>query len=87
MGFSRQEYRSGLPCPRPGNLQNPVIEPVSLTSLALAGGFFTTGKPPKTEQKCLKETWTSCCPPHSPEVILANGASLLLNTDRKVFNF
>ena len=40
MGFSRQEYWSGLPCPPPGDLPNPVIEPVSLTSPVLAGGFF-----------------------------------------------
>ena len=44
MGFSRQEYWSGLPCPSPGDLPDPGIEPVSLTSpaLALAGRFFTT---------------------------------------------
>ena len=27
MGFSRQEYWSGLPCPPPGYLPNPGIEP------------------------------------------------------------
>ena len=32
----------GLPCPPPGDLPNPGIERVSLMSLALAGGFFTT---------------------------------------------
>ena len=42
MGFSRQEYWSGLPCPPPGDLPNPGIEPTSLKSPALAGGFFTT---------------------------------------------
>ena len=42
MGFSRQEYWRGLPCPPPGDLPNPGIEPVSLTSPALAGRFFTT---------------------------------------------
>ena len=35
MGFSRQEYWSGLPCPFPGDLPNPGIKPVSLTSPAL----------------------------------------------------
>ena len=40
MGFSRQEYWSGLPCPAPGDLPNPVIEPVCLTSPVLVGGFF-----------------------------------------------
>ena len=29
MGFSRQEYWSGLPSPSPGHLPNPAIEPVS----------------------------------------------------------
>ena len=42
MGFSRQEYWSGLPRPPPGNLPDPGIEPESLMSHALAGGLFTT---------------------------------------------
>ena len=42
MGFSRQEYWSGLPCPPPGDLPNPEIKPTTLMSPALAGGFFTT---------------------------------------------
>ena len=44
MGFSRQEYWSGLPCPPPGDLPDPGIEPHLLhrQSPALAGGFFTT---------------------------------------------
>ena len=32
MGFSRKEYWSGLPCPPPGDLSNPGIEPASPTS-------------------------------------------------------
>ena len=36
MGFSRQEYQSGLPFPSPGDLPNPGIQPSSLTSPALA---------------------------------------------------
>ena len=40
MGFSRQEYWSGLPCPPPGDLPDPEIQPISLM-YALAGGFFT----------------------------------------------
>ena len=43
LGFSRQEYWSGLPCPPPGDLPNPGINPASLTSPALAGRFFTSG--------------------------------------------
>ena len=42
MGFSQQEYWGGLPFPPPGDLLDPGIELMSLTSPALAGGFFTT---------------------------------------------
>ena len=41
-GFSRKEYWSGLSCPSPGDLPNPGIKPVSLTSPVLAGRFLTT---------------------------------------------
>ena len=47
MGFSRQEYWSGLLCPPPGDLPNPGIK---TGSPALTGRFFTTepiGKPQK----------------------------------------
>ena len=43
IGFSGQEYWSGLPWPPPGDLPYPGTEPVSLTSAVLAGGFLTTG--------------------------------------------
>ena len=43
MGFSRQEYWSWLPRPSPGDLPDPGIEPMSLMSPAMAGGFFNTG--------------------------------------------
>ena len=49
MGFSRQEYWSELPCPSTGNLPDPGIKPVSLMSPALAGRFFTTGPPGKSQ--------------------------------------
>ena len=42
MGFPRQEYWSGVPFRTPGDLPDPGIEPPSLGSPALAGGFFTT---------------------------------------------
>ena len=41
-GFSRQVYWSGLPCSSPGDLPDAGMELVSLTSPALAGGFFTS---------------------------------------------
>ena len=42
MGFSRQEYWSGVPLPSPGDLPDPGIEPASpeLT------GRFSTAEPP-----------------------------------------
>ena len=43
MGFSKQAFWSGLPCPPPGDLPNPGIKPTSLKSPALAVGFFTPG--------------------------------------------
>ena len=59
MGFSRQEYWSGLLCPSPGDLLDPGIETVSLTSPPLEGRFFTSA------------TWEfpkflTICPSHSP---------------------
>ena len=47
MGFSRQEYWSGLPCPSSGDLPEPEIE---LVSPAWAGEFFTTSA-----------TWEALC--------------------------
>ena len=48
MGFSRQECWSGLPCPPPGDLPNPGVEPPSLMSPALAGRFLSTVLPGKS---------------------------------------
>ena len=47
MGFPRQEYWSRLPCPSPGDLPNPGIEPASLTFPQYDPGF----------QVCLQGTW------------------------------
>ena len=80
-GFSRQEYWSGLPCPPPRDLPHPGIEPVSLTSPALAGGFFTTSatwKAPwtknapafKSKQRIL---WPSSHQPVQPFMVNTEG--------------
>ena len=48
MGFSRQEYWSGLPFPPPGDLPNPGIKPTSPVSPALQAGSLPSepsGKP------------------------------------------
>ena len=41
MGFSRQEYQSGFPCPPPGDLPDPRIEPASASISRIAAIFFT----------------------------------------------
>ena len=47
-GFSRQEYWSGLPCPPPGDLPNPGIEPRSPTLQADSSPSEPPGKPQNT---------------------------------------
>ena len=42
LGFSSQEYWSGLPSPPPGDLPKPGIEPMSLSLLHWQGGRFIT---------------------------------------------
>ena len=54
IGFSKQEYWSGLPCPPPGDLCSPGIEPASLVSPALAGRFFTSELPGAPKLRELK---------------------------------
>ena len=44
-GFSRQEYWSGLPCPAPGDLPDPGMEPTQVSGVA-DGCFFFTFQPP-----------------------------------------
>ena len=51
MGFSRQEYWSGLPCLPPGDLSDSGIELASLRSLAMTSGFITPS--------ATREAWTS----------------------------
>ena len=47
MGFSRQEYWSGLPCTSPGNLPDPGTEPTSLWSPVLAASSLPLVPPGK----------------------------------------
>ena len=54
MGFSRQEYWSGLPCPPPGDPPDLWMEPMSLRSPALAGRFFTSSV---TWEALYNDTW------------------------------
>ena len=50
MGFSRQQYWSGLPCPSPRDLLNPGIEP---RSLALHADFLPSEPPGKPICLCV----------------------------------
>ena len=47
MGFSRQEYWSGLPCPPPGDLSDPGTEPESLGLLRWQVGSLPLAPPGK----------------------------------------
>ena len=88
VGFSRQEYWSGLPFPPPGDLPDPGIEPRSPT---VAGRFFTTeppwkpiflyafskyyyqaGYPPWSSRYCPCRIWDILC------VTLSESSSVLL---------
>ena len=55
MGFPRQEYWCGLPCPPPGNLPKPEIEPAFLMSPALAAGSLPLAAPGKPRE-CMRYT-------------------------------
>ena len=71
MGFSRQEYWSGMPYPPPGDLSNLRIKPASLMSPALAARFFTTAASAAAAAKSLQWCLTLCdpidgSPPGSP---------------------
>ena len=58
MGFSRQEYWSGLPYPPPGDLPDPGIKPASPVSPALQADSLPAeppGKPKKTGEGSLEQ--------------------------------
>ena len=59
MGFSKQEYWSGLPFPSPRNLRDPGIEPVLHTFHELVDGFFNSSATWETHHKLI-----SCCHTH-----------------------
>ena len=62
MGFSRQEYWSGFPCPPPGNLLDPEIEPRSPTLQADSLPSESPGKPKQIYFLSIKkEIWTERC--------------------------
>ena len=75
--FSWQEYWNGLPFPSPGDLPNPGIKSMSVASLALAGGFFTTSTTWEglSNQKLLRnQTCIFMHCPKSPSKLLAQAS-------------
>ena len=83
MGFSRQEYWSGLSCPPPGDLPNPGTELISLMSSALADMFFITNasweahKSTGLQQK-LNSRAAACKVPPSPSCFTSLILSFLI---------
>ena len=73
-----------LACPSPGDLPNPGTEPTSLTSPALARGFFTTSTTWEDQVSYLcyiiaKSRWILLQPPcNSPGKNIAVGCHFLL---------
>ena len=57
MEFSRQEYWSGLPCPPPGDLPNPGIEPTLPASPVLQEDSLPT-ESPGLSHECLKQLYS-----------------------------
>ena len=60
---SKQAYWSGLLCLPLGNLPDPETEPASLSSPALAGGFFPTAPPAEAKYGCLRRPLILTCFP------------------------
>ena len=86
MGFSRQDYWSGVPFPAPGDLPNPGMEPTSLESqVASAGGFFTTSATWEAQV-----VWITVKEQSFPELPLHSGQKAKLlwrNSMSKVMSF
>ena len=80
MGFSRQDYWSGLPFPSPGDPPNPGMEPTSLLSPSSAGGFFTAST---TWEALLIPKWHCLVHVHPsiyPSTLSSLSIHLLMNT-------
>ena len=63
MGFSRQEYWSGLSFPLPGDRSDPETESVSPASPALAHRFFTTEPPGEPQFSSVAQSCPTLCDP------------------------
>ena len=77
MGFSRQEYWSGLPCPLPGDLPDPGIEPAPLCLLHWQAGSLPSGRPVMYVRQC--------CSPNSSNLPCPTGTPCLFSTSASLF--
>ena len=71
MGFSRQEHWSGLPCPSPGDLPDPGIEPTSPVPLALQADSS-----PLSHREAQHWVLTAPSPRQTGHTVLTPGLSL-----------
>ena len=78
MGFSKQEYWSGLPFPSPGDLPGPGIE---LVYPALAHGFFPFEPPEKPMCTIIVSYGVVSLSPKPPELHLFIPLSSLISGD------
>ena len=72
MGFSRKEYRSGVPFPPPGNLPDAGIKPWCLCLLDWQAGSLppvSPGKPPQRWPGETKNCTCSLAPKRGPKVL------------------
>ena len=94
IGFSKQEYWSGLPCPPPGDLPNSKTELLSPVSPALAGRFFTSEPPGPVQIKsfwvhsntvymCVPHRWVHCGKDKVSAQVSVRAWPFFLNTEAK----
>ena len=88
LGFSRQEYWSGLPFPSLGNFPDPGIKPMSPASPTLAGKFFTTETPRKSSSlECYCCSVAKSCLTLFNQWIAGSQASLFLTVSQSLLRF
>ena len=78
LGFSRQEYWSGLPCPPPRDLLDPGIEPASLSSTCTGRRVLVQYYAPPGKPQCL---W-GCCIIYLDEFTFLWTEPTLMSSDR-----